>query len=132
MADRVGYRVQGQSKRNKCIGARDGDRRTATGTQGKGQVQEKNGLEHTLGQMDMDRRSGTVTYRQEIGTQTERHMFCHHWYLNFGRRDFCKKYANTPLDNLIFHVVSLFGSRSCVNCTSIVGWCKTGGVCRNR
>ena len=90
-------RVQGQTKRNKCIGTRDGDRRTATGTQGKGQVQEKNGLEHTLGQMDMDRRSGTVTYRQEIGTQTERHMFCHHWYLNFGRRDFCKKYANTPL-----------------------------------
>ena len=23
-------------------------------------------------------------------------------------------------------------SRSCVNCNFIVGWCKAGGVCRNR
>ena len=45
---------------------------------------------------------------------------------------FVKKYANTSLDNLIFNVVSLSSSRSSVNCNFIVGWCKAGGVCRNR
>ena len=51
---------------------------------------------------------------------------------NLEEEIFVKKYANTSLDNLIFHVVSLSSSRSCVNCNFIVGWCKAGGVCRNR
>ena len=82
-----------------------------------------------------------MTDRQEMGTQTERHMFCHHICFaitgtspesNLEEEIFVKKYANTSLDNLIFHLVSPSSSRSCVNCNFIVGWCEAGGVCRNR
>ena len=41
---------------------------------------------------------------------------------NLEEEIFVQKYANTSLDNLIFHVVSLSSSRSCVSCNFIVNW----------